>query len=137
MADEMKPSFIGSVTSGIGGFIKGAFSGGLVGAVAGAAVAGVLALTGVAATAAILPAAVYTAIAFGVIGSAAGTSTAVANKQREANGAIADKMAEVANVAFSQGVTVGRNLEVAEDVQKSFREKIEKERAAAGQNKQR
>ena len=57
MADN-KPSTLSAVTSGIGGFIKGALTGGVVGAIAGAAVTGALALASVVAPAAILTGAV-------------------------------------------------------------------------------
>jgi hypothetical protein len=74
MADELpelpkKPSFISSVASGIGGFIKGALSGGVMGALGGAAIAAIA--VGVAAIAGVpILAATATAAA------AAGTTTA-------------------------------------------------------------
>jgi hypothetical protein len=123
---EKKPSFVGSVMSGIGGYIKGAFSAGVIGAVAGtligAVIAGVsLALGGEGAAATLgegvgqVAATAITGAAIGggilaPLGALAGLVTGVV-KSRETKQPTADDIVNVAKISFAQGVQVGHHIE--------------------------
>jgi hypothetical protein len=124
---DNKPSFFNSMMSGINGYAKGFFAGGAVGALSGLVVGAVIAIF--AGPAAILGGIAYGAAFFAGIGALSGTVTEVV-RSRETQQVSGQDAATTANVAFAQGVTVGRNLEVA-DTQRKFQEAEAKRRAEA------
>jgi len=127
MADN-KPSFFSSVVSGIKGYFKGIVAGGVVGAITGGIVGVVIAIA-TANPLAIVGAAVMGGMFFAGIGAIAGTTTEVVRSRQQAYHSAADT-ATVADIAFSQGVAMGRNQEIADSAQRKFREAEEKRRAA-------
>lgn len=162
MADQLpelpkKPSFISSVASGIGGFIKGALSGGIMGALGGAlvglaavgiaaiviptapiaAAAGFLGLAADATVGAVLGSAALTGAAVGgaalaTVGAGAGTMTGVI-RSREEGQPKAEDIVNVAKISFAQGVAVGHNIEHSAQVQHGHTkhaDKVTNERAA-------
>jgi hypothetical protein len=147
-----RPSFLSSMTSGIGGFFKGMLSGGVIGAVGGALLAlaalGITAVTGVDVLDAAVPllgdvgigavigatAATGAAIggsALATVGAAAGTVTGVV-KSREEGLPRAEDIVNVAKISFAQGVAVGHNIEHSAHQQQAGKhaEKVTAERAA-------
>lgn len=124
-----QPSFLNSVASGIGGFAKGLFAGGALGAIAGALVGLSIGLVTGGVGTAVMAGAGYGAALFASVGSWAGMATEVV-KSRETAANSAQNVASVANIAFTQGVSVGRNIEAAEGAGVSFREREEQRRAA-------
>jgi|GEM_PF-4795429 len=127
-----RPSFIGSVMSGIGGWIKGALSGGLVGALGGALVGAIVGGVGLALATGAAPLTLAAgaiavglsaatgagigAAALGAVGAVAGTVTGVV-RSREAGQPSAEDVVNVAKISFAQGVAVGHNIEHAAHTQ--------------------
>jgi hypothetical protein len=131
MADANKPSFFGSVISGITGYIKGALAGGAVGiatgAVLGAIVGAIVIGTGGMAGAAVVGA-MYLGSAFGGIGALAGTVTGVV-KSRETGQPSAQDIANVAKASYQQGVSVGM-AQAQEQETTIHRDRLDAERAS-------
>jgi hypothetical protein len=133
MADKIKkPSFLGSVMSGITGYFKGAVAGGAVGAIGGAIVGGAIALLTVGA-AELVGAALLGALIGGgtlaAIGSVAGAMTGVI-KHRETLPS-ANDVVNVAKVSFVQGVATGHSMSQAQALEENagkWREKVARER---------
>lgn len=140
MADNVKPpSFFRTMMSGIRGYFKGTFVGGIVGILAGAAIGALVALAlpaSVIGTATVgsmaLAGAATVGSLFASVGALSGMVTDVVRSRQTAYHSAADT-ATVANIAFTQGVAVGQQMSVAEGEQRTFRDKIEQERAAQGQ----
>lgn len=120
---EKKPSFVSSVMSGLGGYVKGAITAGLAGgaggAVIGAVIAGITLATGGAATVAAGALAVAGGALIGAgigaavlapLGAVAGLVTGVV-KSREAGQPSAQDIVNVAKVSFAQGMQVGHQIE--------------------------
>jgi hypothetical protein len=119
---DNKPSFLGSMMSGVGGYVKGLLAGGAIGAITGGILGAVVTLgnpLGIAAGAAIGGA------TLGGIGALAGTVTGVV-KAREAQAPAAQDVVNLANITFAQGVATGQQLEHAKG---GFRARLEAERA--------
>lgn len=160
---EEKKSFLGSVMDGIGGFIKGAFTGGAIGAIGGAAIAAVGALvfpgaaetlltaitasTGAGAAVATnaianvgivglstITGAVAGASTFGAVGGYSGMATEVI-RGREAGQVSGEDVANVAKISYAQGVMVGHNIaqEQQAEVSTKFRDKVMQQRAQTQQ----
>jgi hypothetical protein len=133
--DNAKPSFLRSVMSGIGGYIKGALTGVTVGGLTGAGIGALVGIaTGGVGAAAALGAALGASL-LGTIGATAGTMTAIV-RNREAAQPSADDVVKVAKISFAQGVAVGHNLEQAAGQQaemaetSKWRDKYAQEQAA-------
>lgn len=112
---EGKPSFFSTTLSGITGSIKGALTGLAVGAALGAAIGATIAVATVGfGIPALLGGAIlgaqYVGIPMGVIGAMSGTMTGVVTS-REQGSPTAGDMMNVAKMAYSQGVSVGRQME--------------------------
>lgn len=136
-----KPTFFQSMKSGINGYIKGLFAGGAVGAVTGAlvgaavaglAAAGVITI-GATTLGAIGIGALVGANIFAGIGALSGMATEVV-RSRERGQVSGQDVANVANIAFAQGITVGHELTVQNEQaagKKSdhFRKMVEERRA--------
>src|SRR5262245_20877852 len=103
MSDD-KPSFFHSMRSGISGFSKGLFAGGAVGALNGLVVGAILAIFS---GPGVILGSIATGIAlFASVGAFSGTVTEVV-RSREAHQVSGQDVANVANIAFAQGVQVG------------------------------
>ncbi len=118
-----KPSFVSSVLSGVGGYIKGAIAagiaGGVGGAIVGAALGGLALATGGASTIGLALAAVASSTVSGAVmgaailaplGALAGLITGVV-RSREPEQASAKDIINVAKISFAQGVQVGAKME--------------------------
>ena len=107
-------SIAGAVKSGIGSMFKGSIALGIVGALVGAVMGAIAAPAG-----GMLAGAAAVAVGLGlegaVVGGFLGAITGVL-KSREQHGPDAQDVVNVANMAFAQGVAVGRGQEIGRDV---------------------
>ena len=136
--DNVKPSFMRSTLSGMLGTLKGALVGGGVGAAIGAVVgigvaiaSGGLALPALA-FGAIVGAQLF-ALPMALVGALSGTVTGVV-QSREAAQPSANDMVNVAKIAYAQGVSVGRQQTLEQEVDATettqWRDRHAKEQAA-------
>lgn len=112
---EGKTTFLESTLSGIAGSVKGALTGGITGALLGAAIGASIAIFtagfGLPAIAGgALVGAELLGAAMGAIGALSGTITGVVTSREKYNPTPAD-ITNVAKMAYSQGVSTGRQLE--------------------------
>jgi hypothetical protein len=137
-----KPSFFSSVASGIKGFFKGIIAGGTVGVLTGGIVGGIvgaLTLNPMSILGGIGLGAAIGGATFASIGAAAGTTTEVV-RSREIGQVSGQDVANVANIAFAQGVTVGHDMTMAKAAEahatsQHFQEMIKKQMADKSKDK--
>ena len=112
-----QPSFFDSLKAGAIGMVKGALMLGSIGLAVGGVIGAALALTSTAPGAA-LAAAVVSGLAFAeigvTIGGIIGMFTGIV-QSREVQAPDAAKLADIANIAFTQGIEAGRSKSVARE----------------------
>lgn len=123
-----KPSFLGSVISGVTGAVKGAIGLGVLAAAAGALIGtGLGAFAAVGIAGGMVGGAIGGTIIGGMIGAALGaplgTITGIV-KSREGDSPEAQDIVNLAKISFAQGVVAGRDKNVSQEAVEQVRNSV-------------